>query len=302
MSGSRRVLLVIMLMVLLVSGAPIGFASGKAIQEAAPTAAGLVSGPWRIMALQTVVADEVPEAGLEAAPQGTWALVVADVTNTGVSSIFDPTTLEVGTVAGSPLSMTNGVAGDTASSTSASQTLALQGVTPEGTFPVGENATIRLSVAFPLASGPAEDESLVMRLNDQVMELSGTRVEALAVAQLPPLVTEMQLEVADITNAVGGGKVDVALRSGGNATINMDSVISPEAEADVRSSCYSGESATQVMNLTGGTVWIEQVPGSGESLIWFNDPATASFGLLNAHLIAGGFAGVDPNSISPYVS
>lgn len=290
-----------MLFVMLMSGFSLAPQSAVVAQDASVTSSGFVSGPWRVMALQTALGEEFPDAGLAKANQGTWAVVLADVTNTGVTGPFDPASLKLGTTNESPLSMTDGVAADVAASVSASQELDLQGVTPEGIFTVAENGTIRMAVAFQLPAGPAEGESLILRLNEQVMNVSNTFVDALAVAQLPALVPEMQLQVADVTTAVGGGQIDVALRSGGDTTVEMDGVISPEADASVRSSCYSGESATQVMNLTGGTVWIEEVAGTGESLVWFNDPAAANFGLLNAHLVAGGFAGVDGES-SPYAS
>lgn len=266
------------------------------------SSSGFVSGQWRIMALQTVVGEEVPEAGLDTSDQGSWAVIVADVTNTGATGPFDPAMLQLGTTSGSPLSMTNGVAADATSSVLASQTLKFDGVAPDGGFTVAENGTTRVAIAVPVAAETSSAEALVLRLNDQVMDISNTRVDALAVAELPALVPEMKLEVADISNAVGGGKIDVALRSGGNETVQMDSVVSPKADAGIKSSCYSGEFATQVSNLTGGTVWIEEVQDTGESLVWFNDPANANFGLLNAHLVAGGFAGVDEGSSSPYAS
>jgi hypothetical protein len=298
----RKVFSVCMLLAMLFSGFSVSGHQLAVAQDDSLTSAGLVSGPWRIVVLQTVVGNEVTDAGLEPATQGVWAVVVVDVTNTGVTGNFDPATLQLGAVADSPLSMTDGVPGDLSLSATASQTLTPEGVSPEGTFPVRENNTTRMAIVFPLSSDPEGDEVLVLRLNEQVMRITNTVVEEFAVAELPDLVPEMQLQVADITAVVGDGKIEVAMRAGGDETIQMDGVISPDANADVRSSCYASESVTQVMNLTGGTVWIEEVPETGESLVWFNDPAAANFGLLNSHLIAGGFAGVDSNSLSPYVN
>lgn len=284
------------------TGSLFSIQSEVAAQESEVTSAGFVSGSWRVIVLQTVVAPDIADAGLDPATDGVWAVAIADVTNTGATTTFDPTMLTLGATSESPLSMTDGVAADVSASATASQALELEGVSPEGTFPVAENGTIRMAIAFPLAAEPADGESLVLRLNDQVMRISNTLVDDFAVDDLPALVPEMQLQVADITAAVGGGKLEVALRSGGSLTVEMDAVIAPKADANIKSSCYSGETATQTMNLTGGTVWIEEVPGTGTSLVWFNDPAAANFGLLNAHLIAGGFAGADPNADSPYMS
>ena len=289
-----------MTVVILLSGLTLFPLAEAAAQESEVTSAGFVSGPWRVMVLQSVIGDESPEAGLSALDQGEWAIAIADVTNTGATGPFDVSMLQMGTATDSPLAMTNGVAADVASSVSVSQALGLEGVTAEGAFPINENGTIRMAVAVPLAEAPSDGESLVLRLNDQVMSLNDTVVDSLDVAQLPTLVPEMQLVVADIVTATGGGEIDVTLRTGGETTIGLEGVVSPRADAGIQSSCYSGESATQVMNLTGGTVWIEEVPGSG-SLVWFNDPAAANFGLLNAHLVAGGFAGVDGET-SPYAS
>lgn len=85
------------------------------------TSAGLVSGQWRILVHQTVVGSELPMFGLGANPDGQWVVVIADVTNLGATTIFDPATISIGVTTDSPLSMTDGVAADPARTVSASQ-------------------------------------------------------------------------------------------------------------------------------------------------------------------------------------
>lgn len=295
----RRVLSTCMLFVMLFSGLSVSNLEPALAQDDPAASAGFVSGPWRVVALQTVVSDEIADADLAETDAGVWVAVIADVTNTGVATAFDPATLELGTTADSPLSMTNGVAGDVAASVSASQALQLQGVSPEGAFPVGENGTIRLAVVFQLDDAPADGDSLVLRLNEQVMSISNTVVDEVAVAQLPALVPEMQLQVADITNITGGGKVEVALRTGGTETIELAGVITPMDGSG--KGCYVPETAGAIQSLSGGTVWIEKIPGSEEELVWFNNPAAGNFGLLNSELVAQGFGGAADKNL-PYTS
>lgn len=291
-----------MLVTMLISGFAFAPQNSALAQESASTSAGFVSGQWRVVVLQTQTGKEIPRAKLEASGEGPWAVLIADVTNTGAATAFDPSTLKLGATNESPLGMTNGVPGDAGASATVTQSLSLPQATAEGNFTVPENGTIRLAIVFQLPAVPANDESLIVRLNDQVMDVSNTTVDAIAVADLPALVPEMQLQVADVTQVIGDGQVNVVFRSGGDAAVQMDGVVSPKSDANIKSSCYSGESSTQITNLTGGTVWVEDVPSSGEKLVWFNEPSTGTFGLLNANLIAGGFAGFDDDAASPYAS
>lgn len=296
--AGRLVLIIIAMVVALSGGVAQPGATRVAAQDGDITSAALVSGQWRVKVLQTVDAPEVPAAKL-GADGGPYVVAITDVTNTGVASLFDPAILQLGTTSGSPLDLTEPVVGNTTASVEATQALALTGVSAEGTFPAPENGTIRLAVVFNLDTAGADP---VVRVNEQVMSIANTVVDKLTVSSLPAVVPTMALDVADLKAAVGGGEITVTLRgSGAEQTFDIDGLDAPKADANIRSSCYAGETATQTTNLIGNTVWLETVPETGEQLVWFNDPATGTFGLLNSQLIAGGFAGVDDDP-TPYAS
>jgi hypothetical protein len=292
---------IFMLFAMLCSAFSFGFADSLSAQEKEPTSAGFVSGQWRIMALQTIVGEEVADAGLVKPDQGVSAVVIADVTNTGVTGTFNPSALQLGSTTGGPLDMTDGIPASNTDSVSATQALQLPGISDEGVFTVPENGTIRMAVVFQLPAVAAEGADLVLRLDDQVMSISNTVLDSLAIAALPAMVPQMELQVADIVEVPGNSQVSVSLRAGGTETVTLAGVQTPAFSSNLMEGCFAGESSNAVLSLAGGTVWLESVPGSDAKLFWYNDPSTQTFGLLNSQLIKQGFAGTS-DAATPYAS
>lgn len=263
--------------------------------------AGLVSNAYRVVAYQTVIGPEIAEAKVPRAANGVHALVVVDVTNTGVSAPLDLAVFQLGITEGSLLEMTSGVEVDRELTISASQALQLQGVGADGSMVIAENSNVRLALVFPLPAEPAEGESLVLRVNDQVMSLDDTMMEALMPLKLPAMTPTMAVEPATINEIKAGATLAVTMDTGETREIQFEGVVSSAGNTVLRSSCYAGEATSQINGLTGGRVWLEKMP-DGRYLVWFNNAAAGNFGLVNSFLVAGGFAGADADSPSAYAS
>jgi endonuclease YncB( thermonuclease family) len=263
------------------------------------TSAGLVSGQWRIMAYESVISKEIPAFGLEANPNGDWVAIVADVTNLGVAAAFDPAALTVGVTTGSPLSMTAGVPADGGRTVAATQMLALQGISPEGVFNVGENSIVRVAAVFSVPAGPTGDQFLALRVGDQVASLADTLVAQFDSSNLPPFVPFMSLRQVSIADVPGNSQINVLTMDGTTENVSLAGIQTPNVKTGMTTGCFGPESASAVSSLSGGTLWLESVPGTDAQLAWVNDVSAGSFSLLNAQLVQQGLAGVGAQ-VTPY--
>lgn len=288
--------------------APIANASAapESPPETTADSSALVVGAYRIEVRQTVIDADAADLGLT--PDGEEVLVVAvsDVTNLGAPAPFDAGILSIGTVTGSPLEMTNGVTGETAATTSASTAL---GLSSDGTLVVAENSTIRVAVVFR-ATNDISNDHLIMRVGDQVTDISATVTDRLNIPSLPAVIPTMALRIADITGTPGDGTITVAFRDGGSEDIRLSGVQTPAEGADSRPravgtipGCFYAESSAAIMAMSNGTVWLEEDAATGDYLAWINNPSMGIFDLMNGRLVQEGFAGInEDDTSSPYYS
>ena len=278
-----------------------GTAPARAASDHGGTAVGLVHGPWRVMAYQTVVGAQLPAFGLATAPEGVWVAMVADVTNLGAAAAFDPATLTIGVTTGSPLSMVEGIPADAGRTVSATQALGLQGLSPDGVFAVAENGIVRLAAIFALPAAPAGKEHLVLRVGDQVASLADTVIEAYDAERLPAFAPAMSLRQVSVVEVPGNSRVTVAHADGTSETIVLAGIQTPAVSTADTGGCFGTESATAVTSLSGGTLWLESVPGAEGQMAWINDVSSGTFTPLNAQLVQQGLAGV-VDGPTPYTS
>lgn len=261
--------------------------------SSSPSAA-LVSGAFRIEVRQTAVVNDPSTIGLELV--GPIVAVVADVTNLGAATVFDPSTVTVDDYESSPLEIQSGSAGDLDASQKASMFTKLS---IDGNFAVSENSTIRIMVVITGGSRDAE-ASLGLRMGDQVMSLDTTMVETIDTASITPVQSTMVLRIADVTAAPGSGKLTVVFRDGGSEDIVLSAVDTPKAGTGSVPGCFYAESSAAILAMSGGTVWLEQ-DGEGY-LVWINNAALGTFDLMQARIVQEGFGGAQASSTSAYGS
>lgn len=295
-----RVMTFVMVLGLIVPFTSTALAQRTSRNAAEPaSSAALVSGTYRVEVRQTVVDVDPAAIGPEATDSDILVVAITDVTNLGAAATIEPGSFSIGGAVRGPLEMTDGIVADTEASQAATSDLALS---PDATLAVGENNTIRIALVFKMPSA-LDEPLLILRVGDQVMDISNTIAEQFEITAVPAVVPVMDLRIADITNVDGDGNVTVAFRDGGAESIALSAILTPEAGSANLPGCYFNESAAAISAMSGGTVWLEADGETGDYLAWVNNAAMGTFDLMNARLVQEGFAGSDVDAVdSPYFS
>jgi hypothetical protein len=272
--------LVIVAMVLTMAGAVVPATPIAVAQEFATQPVGMVSGAWRMMAWQFALAPAFPEQGLEKQDGHNWGILIADMTNTGVASGLAVADVKLGE---------GEVGGDPAKSVEVSRALGFTAIGDDGVLPVAENGIARVAVAFHSAGDPMD---MTISVGEQRVSVASVRSDTLDIAGLPQAPAAMQLEVGMVQTLPSAANLSLTVQSGEARDVAMNSVQAPSAE-----SCFGPESIAHVTAVSGGTVWVETIPGIETPTVWVDDAANARFTLLALSLVFAGAADADGTGV-----
>jgi hypothetical protein len=266
--------LVIAAMMLTMMSTVVPTAPMTVAQDAAVQPVGMVSGAWRMMAWQLAFAPEFPDHGLKAHDGGNWAVLIADMTNTGAAGGVSVADVKLGDTAGDP-----------ARSVEVSHALGFDAIGEDGVLPVAENGTARVAVVFAYAGDP---QALTATIGDQSVAVTSIRADAIDASDLPEAPAGMQLEIGTIQALPNAGTLSLTMQQTGEAR----EVTLAGIKAPPEGKCYGAESVQLVNDTTGGMVWVESVPGVDAPTVWYNNAANGTFGLLSHALVSAGAADV----------
>lgn len=277
----RLIRFVIIAMTLTFVGGLIPPGLQSAAQETSAQPVGMVSGAWRMMAWQIAVAPSFPEQGLDARSGSNWVILIADMTNTGVTGGLSVADVKLGE---------SKVGGAPAESVRLSKSLGFEAIGDDGVLQVAENGTARVAIVFDYAGDP---QDLAVSIGDQHVSVASVFSETLSITNLPEAPTGMQLEVGTIQTLPSAAMLTVTIQQTGEAReVALAGIQAPPADQ-----CYGAESVQLVNDTTLGTIWIETIPGVDTPTVWFNDVANAAFGLLGHTLVSSGAVDADGSGV-----